>query len=310
MKFFVPVILLTLLACVAASWAPEDYEIFSLNDKVRDDLGPEVTFYSWLSLPKGPKSTADEINRAYRKLSRTLHPDKFNKGSKSARKAAEERFQRLSVVGNILKTHDLKTRYDYFLKNGFPKWKGTGYLYSRFKPGFGFTLLVIYIFIGAFQYVSLKISRKQDYKRLAALKQDVIARAWNNSIIPPLDGSSRRIGLGTNEFHVSPVGEVSLVQKEGSEEYLEPVDENDINVNPSFKESLFFKIPCFMWNKSLGRLTGWTINTAVVYRNPKNEIQEMPHDSDLAPKKKNQRKGAKLELPNGKVMYSRKKGSK
>jgi len=28
-------------------------------------------------------------------------------------------------------------RYDFFYKNGVPKWRGTGYYYSRFRPGLG-----------------------------------------------------------------------------------------------------------------------------------------------------------------------------
>lgn len=27
--------------------------------------------------------------------------------------------------------------YDFFYKNGVPKWRGTGYYYSRFRPGLG-----------------------------------------------------------------------------------------------------------------------------------------------------------------------------
>jgi len=29
------------------------------------------------------------------------------------------------------------SRYDFFYKNGVPKWRGTGYYYSRFRPGLG-----------------------------------------------------------------------------------------------------------------------------------------------------------------------------
>jgi hypothetical protein len=28
-------------------------------------------------------------------------------------------------------------RYDFFYKNGVPKWRGTGYYYSRYRPGLG-----------------------------------------------------------------------------------------------------------------------------------------------------------------------------
>jgi hypothetical protein len=32
------------------------------------------------------------------------------------------------------------SRYDFFYKNGVPKWRGTDYYYSRFRPGLGVSL--------------------------------------------------------------------------------------------------------------------------------------------------------------------------
>lgn len=37
-------------------------------------------------------------------------------------------------VGYMNPHHD---RYDFFYKNGVPRWRGTGYYYSRFRPGLG-----------------------------------------------------------------------------------------------------------------------------------------------------------------------------
>ena len=97
---------------------------------------------------KRSKSNLQEITKAYRKLSRKLHPDKFASASRSDKKKANERFQRLSLVGNILKDQSLKRRYDYFYTKGFPKWKGTGYYYSKFRPGVIFTLIILYVLVG------------------------------------------------------------------------------------------------------------------------------------------------------------------
>ena len=33
--------------------------------------------------------------------------------------------------------HDGVASYDFFYKNGVPVWRGTGYYYSRFRPGLG-----------------------------------------------------------------------------------------------------------------------------------------------------------------------------
>lgn len=292
---------------VAANWSPEDYEIFSLNDKIKKDLGPETDFYTWLNLPRGPKSSFEEINKAYRKLSRRLHPDKFSGRPKKLKKKAEERFQRLSLVGNILRDHSLKTRYDYFYDKGFPKWRGTGYFYLRFRPGFVLTLVVLFLIVGLFHYVSLKISRKQDYKRIMNMKDEIRSQAWNNSGVPPLDGSDRKVEAPNGvQFHVSNTGDVSIIETErNNNRVLVPLDENDINVNPGFKETLFFKVPAKLWNVSIGKVTGKGIDTTIVYQTSSAETEKQTQEKKT--KKKKKPKGNKIELPNGKVIYSKPK---
>lgn len=308
MKFQFPLIFLGLVCVTAALWSNEDYEIFSLNDKVRKDLGSDTTFYSWLGLLKGPKSTKEEIAKAYRKVSRKNHPDKFSGKSRKEKKRAEERFQRLSAVGNILKDQSLKQRYDYFYKKGFPTLKGTDYLYSRFRPGIVLTLIVLFIVVSTFQYASLRISRKQDHKRISSIIEEIKLLAWGNSLVPPLDGLARKVQSPIGkEFIVSPVGEVSLIEMdEKGNEYLSALDPSDININPSFKESYFYLLPCRLWNYTLGYVTGIKIDTAYTYVNPERK-QTITDATTEKKKKKATPKGERVELPNGKVIYSRKK---
>jgi DnaJ family protein C protein 1 len=52
-------------------------------------------------------------------------------------KGIHERFARLGVVATILRKKEGRKRYDFFYKNGVPKWRGTGYYYQRFRPGLG-----------------------------------------------------------------------------------------------------------------------------------------------------------------------------
>ncbi|CAG90883.1 DEHA2G19250p [Debaryomyces hansenii CBS767] len=290
----------------ASNWSPEDYEIFSLNDKVQQDLGKGASFYSWLELPNGPKSTLQEISKAYRKKSRILHPDKVS-GSKSLKKQAEERFQRLSLVGNILRDQSLRRRYDYFHSKGFPRWKGTGYYYSKFRPGIIMTVMILYIIVGGIHFVAMKISRKQDFKRLKDLKEETKKQAWGGSQIPPADGSSRKVFNDTTgkQFMITPDGNVSLIVSEPKKEsYLISLDENDINLNPGFKESLFFKLPCSLWNVSLGKALDKTIDTTVVFENPNKQADITSNEQTQKTKKKIQR-GQIFELSNGKKVYGR-----
>ncbi len=66
---------------------------------------------------------------------------------RDAVKKASDRFARLAVITTILKGPG-RERYDHFLNNGFPKWKGTGYYYARFRPGLGTVLIGLFILIG------------------------------------------------------------------------------------------------------------------------------------------------------------------
>ncbi|KAK6460024.1 DnaJ domain-containing protein [Scheffersomyces coipomensis] len=286
----------------AAHWSKEDYEIFNLNDLILEDLGLDVTFYSWLGLENGPKSTLQEITKAYRKKSRQLHPDKVSTTVRSVKKKAEERFQRLSLVGNILRDQELKRRYDYFLSKGFPKWKGTGYFYTKFRPGFILTIFGLFLLVGTFHYVSLKINRKQDHNRIVQLKNTLKTQAWGGSVIPPADGSDRKLYHEETgkSFVVKVDGSVWIVDSENAENLVE-FEEDEININPSFKETLFFKVPAYLWNVSIGKFTK-PIDTTIVYERPEKKQEQT--EAKPKPKKKIQR-GEKKELKNGTVVYSR-----
>ena len=291
--------LILLIIGIASAWSPEDYEIFKLNDKVRQVLGQEVTFYQWFNLTKGPKSTPVEIKKAYRKLSRALHPDKVK--VKAKRKKAEEKYAMLSSVYNILRDASRKERYDYFLDKGFPKWKGTGYLYSKFRPGLVLTVFVVYILVSVLHYFALKINRKQSFKRIVEYKNQLKNQAWNGSIVPPSDGSDRRLmnEMNNTTFVVKNNGDVYVEDDEG----LHLIDEHEINVNPTFKDTLIFKVPAKLYNFTFGKVFT-PINTEVAYEKPHSKAEE---EDQVDPVKKKKNKGKKMELPNGKVVYSRKK---
>jgi curved DNA-binding protein len=63
-------------------------------------------FYEVLGVPR--TASADEIQRAYRKLARTYHPD-VNKDP-----GAEERFKEVSEAYDVLSDPDTRSRYDRF----------------------------------------------------------------------------------------------------------------------------------------------------------------------------------------------------
>src|ERR1700712_3447332 len=69
-------------------------------------MAPSRDFYDTLGVARDV--SADDMQRAYRKLARTYHPD-VNKDS-----GAEERFKDIAEAYDVLSDPDLRRRYDAF----------------------------------------------------------------------------------------------------------------------------------------------------------------------------------------------------
>ncbi|KAK8167951.1 putative endoplasmic reticulum DnaJ domain protein Erj5 [Phyllosticta citrichinensis] len=242
------VLLCTFVSLVAA-WSKEDHEIFRLRDEVIAAEGPDATFYSFLGV--SPAATQDQINKAYRKKSRQIHPDKARqayiatyakpdpkskskdktkkkpgvtvrkqptaKELKAFDKEASARFARLGIVANILRGQG-RERYDHFLKNGFPAWRGTGYYYSRFRPGLGSVMVGLFVSMGgAAHYGALYLGWKRQREFVERYIRHARRMAWGDELgIQGLPG-----GLGVEGVTTS-----SPEAGAGSEEEKQYVDEN------------------------------------------------------------------------------------
>ena len=200
-----------------------DYEIFRLKDEIEISEGPGTTFYNFLGVSSS--ATQDEVSKAYRKKSRLIHPDKAkqafiaqhntqkkkpvlgdkkkprvysNKPPSAAEiqkavKTAGERYARLGVITEVLKGPG-RERYDYFLSNGFPAWRGTGYYYARFRPGLGTVLLGLFVVGGgAAHYGAMYISWKRQRSFVERYIRNARKQAWGDESgvrgIPGLDGA-------------------------------------------------------------------------------------------------------------------------
>ncbi|KAK9851434.1 Heat shock protein DnaJ [Penicillium brevicompactum] len=205
---------------LVAAWSKEDYEIFGLQNDVATYEGANVTFYDFLEIR--PNANQEQITKAYRKKSRTIHPDKVkrafianyskdkskaksnqgvnvNKGPSqreidAATKNAHARSTRLNLVANVLRGPG-RERYDHFLKNGFPLWKGTGYYYSRFRPGLGSVLAGLFlVFGGGAHYAALILGWKRQREFVDRYIRQARRAAWGDDIgvrgIPGLDAAA------------------------------------------------------------------------------------------------------------------------
>ncbi|KAI8325150.1 chaperone J-domain-containing protein, partial [Martensiomyces pterosporus] len=145
------------------AWEKIDHEIFELYDDIKRN---EATTDWYELLGIGPKSSVGEINSAYRQLSKKYHPDKRRNKDVEVTEAEEKRFQRIGLVVAILRDKYSRKRYNFFRKNGVPTWRGTGYLYRRWRPGFGTVVAGLLVFVSAMQYLFQKLSYWRAQERI------------------------------------------------------------------------------------------------------------------------------------------------
>ncbi|KAI0375616.1 DnaJ-domain-containing protein [Pilatotrama ljubarskyi] len=236
---------LAVLVTAVVAWTKEDHEIFDLVSAIEASEGKGTTFYSWLEV--SPTASTSEISKAYRRKSLQLHPDK-NKGLKNA----HERFARLGVVASILRNPEKRERYDFFYKNGVPRWRGTGYYYSRFRPGLGTVVTFLIILTSGLQYLVQKMNYNRDLRRIREIRDKARAAAWGAKMTP-LEGQRKvKVNLGggprlDEDGNVIGGRMVDMVV-EGDNVYilepdgaLLPVD-SDTAVAPSIKRTWFLSL--------------------------------------------------------------------
>ncbi|KAH7105544.1 DnaJ-domain-containing protein [Auriculariales sp. MPI-PUGE-AT-0066] len=189
------------LACILASalaWDKEDYEIFDLQSGIEATEGKGITFYSWLDVPSTASSS--EIAKAYRKKSLQLHPDK-NPGVKDI----EARYARLGVVQKILRSEN-RERYDFFYKNGFPRWRGTGYYYSRFRPGVVTVLAFLTLITAGLQHMVHRMNYSRDVARVERIITAARRAAWGPKLVRVEGRRKVKVNIGGESAQVDEDG--------------------------------------------------------------------------------------------------------
>ena len=240
-----------------------DHEIFRLRDEVAALEGPTTTFYEFVGVTDSASQV--EITKAIRKKSRQIHPDKVRQSiiaSRAAQKQpgkapgvhvnkppsereiqkaikhATERYAKLGVVAEILKGPG-RDRYDYFLKNGFPAWKGTGYYYTRYRPGLGTVLVGLFIFGGgAVHYGALVLSYKRQREFVERYIRQARRAAWGDDTgLGGIPGLGESTATSTPDMSESEPNAASMTRKQKRQV------EKDIKKEKRVKKPAGFKQP-------------------------------------------------------------------
>ncbi|KAJ2743350.1 hypothetical protein GGI20_003811 [Coemansia sp. BCRC 34301] len=159
----------SLLFALVVAWEKLDHEIFELYDDIKRN---EATTDWYELLGVEAKSPVTEINRAYRQLSKKYHPDKLGKLPGHKGESEKKRFQRITLAVNILRDSEMRKRYNFFRKNGVPVWRGTGYLYRRWRPGFATVAVGLLVFTSGMQYLFHSLSYWRAQQRVKEIEEE------------------------------------------------------------------------------------------------------------------------------------------
>ncbi|CAG8510762.1 6247_t:CDS:2 [Scutellospora calospora] len=215
------ILLILIILPIAQAWDSADHEIFDLVDQLTSFEGDDATFYSLLGVE--PAATEKEIGRAYRKLSLALHPDK------NPDEHSKEMFALLGSITTILRNSESRERYNFFLKNGVPKWRGTGWYYNRYRPGLPGVVVGLLILSSFLHYIVMWVNFYQEKKRVRYFIQEAREIAWGKRM--KKQNTRKRVCVNEKQFIVDS-DNVLFLTDEGEEFVL---DEDEVS-KPSFGE--------------------------------------------------------------------------
>ncbi|CAG8496121.1 9786_t:CDS:10 [Ambispora leptoticha] len=292
------------------TWDQEDYEIFDLVDQLENAEGKDVNFYSWLGLDE--TATDKEIGKA-RVIPVILHLLTNNSKTKSPDKnpdaSTQEKFARLGSITAILRNADSRERYNFFLKNGVPRWRGTGYFYRRHRPGIIGVLTFLLILISVLHYLVMWINFYQERKRVQYYIQEAREVAWGKRM--KRQETRKRVNVNDRQFVVE--GDYIALLTDDGEEY--PLDIEGIVV-PRVMDSFVFMLPRWLYQLISDKMREGKIRKKGIYSNglrKANRTKDTADDDHLLGDEKSsfssddEQSEASSATDNGKVRQSHKR---
>lgn len=290
---------LLLICAIGYCFTTAEVEIFQLQQELVKKYGSNIDFYRFLKLPNLQGSTAKEITKNFRKLSKKYHPDKNKKFKKL--------YSRLNIATQVLSNENTRKTYDYYLKHGFPDYdfgKG-GFFFRRVQPKTWFILLFVYTAASLIHYVLLKTQVQSQRKRIQFFIDQVKSQddthglgEKNLTFQQHAEDEPKRITIR--------YGDVLITEDDGAETPISP----DTILEPGVLDTLFFRLPWifikpfvkpFQSDKKQEKSSKSEKPKKVEKESTNGDVQ------DAKPRKSATTKSNQKVLPNGKVLTARKK---
>lgn len=74
-------------------------------------------------------------------------------------------------------------RDQFFFKNGVPKWRGTGYYYSRFRPSIVHVFFFLVLLSSLIHYAILRVNYRRDKQRIDYFTRAALAKAGGSGVL-------------------------------------------------------------------------------------------------------------------------------
>lgn len=286
---------LLLICAIGYCFTNAEVEIFQLQQELVKKYGADIDFYKFLKLPKLQGSTAKEITKNLRNLSKKYHPDKNKKYKKL--------YGRLNIATQVLSNENTRKTYDYYLKYGFPDYdfsKG-GFFFKRIQPKTWFILLFVYVSASLIHYVLLKTQAQSQRKRIQFFI-DEVKRQDDTQGLGERKLAFQQHAEDEPKQIIIRYGDVFVTEPDGTESPISP----DTVPEPGALDTLFFRLP-------------WVLIRSFFKPFISNKKQEEPRISkkpqksqksdqqDDKPTKIPAPKSNQKVLPNGRVLTARKR---
>ncbi|KAK6010900.1 DnaJ domain protein, partial [Ostertagia ostertagi] len=172
-------ILLVAFPNVTPSWNAEELALYDLVEEINSN------FYELFGIAKD--ASIAEIKKAYRRLSLEWHPDR------NSAPDASEKFRQVVSIYEVLKSTELREKYNNVLEFGLPDWRQPIYYYRKMRKLAWYEAILVlvgvstiahYLMMWAAYYEkylvlsqNLKKSRKREKKGRARVFGNTTARS-------------------------------------------------------------------------------------------------------------------------------------